>query len=120
MIEICLKNIRCYSYHGCLKEEGIIGGEYLVSLWARGDFHKSLDSDSLKDAVDYVLLNKIVLEEMAVRSRLLESVANRIVSRVLQEDSRVKRASVSVRKLSPPVCGDVGKVSVKISKKRKA
>ena len=120
MVEICLKNIRCYSYHGCLKEEGVIGGEYLVSLWVRGDFRKGSDSDSLKDTADYVLLNKIVLEEMAIRSQLLESVANRIVSRVLQEESRLKQATVLLSKLSPPVGGDVGRVSVKISKKRKA
>ena len=120
MIEICLKNIRCYSYHGCLKEERVIGGEYLVSLWVWGDFSKGPDSDSLKDTVDYVWLNKIVIEEMAIRSWLLESVANRIVSRILLEESRLKKASVSVSKLSPPVSGDVGRVSVKISKKRKS
>ncbi len=120
MIEVCLKNIRCYSFHGCLKEEKILGSEYLVSLRVKGEFDKSVQSDDLKDTVDYVLLNKIVLEEMATRSTLLESVANRIVSRILQEESRLKKASVSVSKLSPPVGGDVGRVSVKISKKRKS
>ena len=73
MIEVCLKNIRCYSFHGCLKEEKILGSEYLVSLRVKGEFDKSVQSDDLKDTVDYVLLNKIVLEEMAVRSKLLEN-----------------------------------------------
>ena len=91
-----------------------------MNLWVWGDFSKGSDSDSLKDTVDYVWLNKIVVEEMDVRSRLLESVANRIVSRILQEESRLKKVSVSVSKLSPPVGGDVGRVSVKISKKRKS
>tara|TARA_B100000929_G_C15415857_1_gene389642 strand:- start:104 stop:466 length:363 start_codon:yes stop_codon:yes gene_type:complete len=120
MIEICLKNIRCYSFHGCLKEEQILGGEYLVSLWVRGEFGKSVHSDALKDTVDYVLLNNIVLEEMATRSKLLESVADRVVSRVLREDGRVNQATASISKLSPPVGGEVESVSVKISKKRDA
>ena len=118
MIEVCLKNIRCYSFHGCLKEEKVIGSEYLVSLWVRGGFSKSTHTDNLKDTADYVLLNKIVLEEMAIRSRLLESVAHRIISRVLHEDGRVNQATASISKLSPPVGGDIERASVKISKKR--
>jgi len=120
MFEICLKNIRCYSYHGCLKEEEIIGSDYLVTLWVRGELSKSADSDSLKDTVDYVFLNKIVLEEMAIRSKLLESVANRVASRVLQEEVRLNQVTVSISKLSPPVNGDAELVSVKFSKKREA
>ncbi|MDB3874838.1 dihydroneopterin aldolase, partial [Flavobacteriaceae bacterium] len=36
MGKIILKNVRCYSFHGCLKEESIIGSDYLVNLkvWA--------------------------------------------------------------------------------------
>ena len=120
MIEVCLKNIRCYSFHGCLKEEKILGSEYLVSLRVKGEFDKSVQSDDLKDTVDYVLLNKIVLEEMAVRSKLLENVAYRVVSRTLKEDGRVSEAFVSISKLCPPVNGNTERVSVKISKKRDA
>tara|TARA_Y100000739_G_scaffold15716_1_gene12735 strand:- start:76 stop:438 length:363 start_codon:yes stop_codon:yes gene_type:complete len=118
MVEICLKNIRCFSFHGCLKEEKIIGSEYLASLWVKGSFYKSSKSDDLKDTADYVLLNKIVLEEMSIRSKLLEGVAERIVSRVLLEDVRVDKVTVSIAKLSPPLNGDTESVSVKISKKR--
>jgi dihydroneopterin aldolase len=38
-------------------------------------------SDDLNDTVDYVLLNKIVVEEMEIRSHLLEHVAQRIITR---------------------------------------
>tara|TARA_B100001250_G_scaffold398623_1_gene407089 strand:- start:507 stop:869 length:363 start_codon:yes stop_codon:yes gene_type:complete len=120
MIEVCLKNIRCYAFHGCLKEEKIIGSDYLVSLWVKGNFIKSARSDNIKDTADYVWLNKIVLEEMSVRSKLLESVANRVVSRVLREDGRVDTVTASISKLAPPVEGDTESVSIKISKKRGA
>jgi hypothetical protein len=35
--------------------------------------------------VDYVLLNRIVVEEMAIRSDLLEHVAHRIITRIFEE-----------------------------------
>lgn len=118
MVEIYLKNIRCYSYHGCLNEESVIGSEYLVNLWVKGFLGESAQSDELKDAIDYVVLNKIVKEEMSVASKLLEAVAKRILTRVLKEDSRVKEVNVMVSKLSPPINGDVESVSIKLSQKR--
>jgi dihydroneopterin aldolase len=42
-------------------------------------------SDDLNDTVDYVLLNKIVVEEMEIRSHLLEHVAQRIITRIFGE-----------------------------------
>ena len=118
MVEIYLKNIRCYSYHGCLNEESVIGSEYLVNLWVKGFLGESAQSDELKDAIDYVVLNKIVKEEMSVASKLLEAVAKRILTRILKEDNRVKEVSVMVSKLSPPINGDVESVSIKLSQKR--
>ena len=118
MVEIYLKNIRCYSYHGCLNEESVIGSEYLVNLWVKGFLGESAQSDELKDAIDYVVLNKIVKEEMSVASKLLEAVTKRILTRILKEDNRVKEVNVMVSKLSPPINGDVESVSIKLSQKR--
>ena len=70
MDKIVLKNVRCYSYHGCLKEESVIGSDYLVNISVYADLNK-ISSDQLKDTVDYVLLNKIIKTEMAVPSKLL-------------------------------------------------
>ena len=80
---IKLQNIRTFSFHGCLEEEARIGSDYRVDLEIKTDLRKSSMSDDLKDTVDYVLLNKIVVEEMAIRSKLLEHVAQRIVTRIL-------------------------------------
>ena len=60
---IKLQNIRTFSFHGCLEEEGKIGSDYRVDLEIKTDLRKSSLSDDLKDTVDYVLLNKIVEEE---------------------------------------------------------
>jgi len=118
MVEICLKNVRCYCFHGCLKEESIIGSEYLVNLWAKGALGKASLTDKIDDAIDYVFLNKVVVEEMSIPSKLLETVAERILNRVLNEDNRIQKITVSVSKICPPINGDVESVAVKLSKKR--
>ena len=120
MGKIILKNIRCYSFHGCLKEESIIGSYYLVSLEITADLKESAASDRLEDTVDYVLLNNIVKEEMAVASKLLENVAQRILSSIFKKALRVKKGVVEITKINPPINGDVVGVSVKLTKKKEA
>ena len=116
---IKVENIRVFAHHGCLKEETKIGSDYRVDLEVKADLNASANSDDLADTVDYVLLNKIVIEEMAQASKLLETVAQRILVRILNEDKLVTKASVSVSKLNPPIGGDVEAVTIKMTKKRK-
>lgn len=115
---IKLKNIRTYSYHGCLLEEGKIGSDYIVNLEIKTDLRKSSLTDNLKDTVDYVLLNSIVVEEMAIRSDLLEHVAHRIITRIFEEIPEVSRIIVAVSKLNPPIGGDVEAVTIEMEEYR--
>ena len=115
---IKLKNIRTFSYHGCLVEEGKIGSDYSVDLEVKTDLRKSCISDDLADTVDYVLLNQIVVEEMAVRSDLLEHVAHRIIVRVFAEAPSVSRIKIGVSKLNPPIGGDVEAVTIEMKEYR--
>ena len=66
---IKVENIRIYAYHGCLLEEGKIGSDYRVDIKVKANLETSAKSDELADTVDYVHLNKIVKEEMAIRSK---------------------------------------------------
>ena len=115
---IKLKNIRTYCYHGCLIEEGKIGSDYTVNLEVKTDLRKSSLSDNLRDTVDYVLLNRIVVEEMAIRSDLLEHVAHRIITRIFEEIPEVSRIIVAVSKLNPPIGGDVEAVTIEMEEYR--
>jgi 7,8-dihydroneopterin aldolase/epimerase/oxygenase len=115
---IKLKNIRTFSYHGCLVEESKIGSDYRVDLEIKTDLRKSCISDQLADTVDYVLLNQIVVEEMAVRSELLEHVAHRIIVRVFAEAPSVSRIKIEVSKINPPIGGDVEAVTIELEEYR--
>ena len=116
---IQLKNIRTFSYHGCLIEESKIGSNYRVDLEVKTDLSKSCATDNLFDTVDYVLLNKIVEEEMAIRANLLENVAKRIIDRTFKESAAVVKIKVAVSKLNPPIGGDVEAVTIILIEKRK-
>lgn len=116
MGKIILKDIKVYGYHGCLIEEGQIGSDYHVNLTIKADLKKSAISDNLNDTVDYVHLNRIVKQEMAIRAKLLESVANRILDRIYNEIPLVNKATVRVSKINPPIEGDVEMVSIEMSR----
>jgi dihydroneopterin aldolase len=115
---IRVKNIRVYAYHGCLVEEGKIGSEYRVDLTVKANLKKSSRTDALVDTVDYVHLNKIVKEEMAIRTKLLETVADKILDRILLEIPLVNNVKVEVSKLNPPIGGNVEMVTIAMSKNR--
>jgi 7,8-dihydroneopterin aldolase/epimerase/oxygenase len=115
---IKLQNIRAFAFHGCLEEEARIGSDYRIDLEVKTDLRKSSVSDDLKDTVDYVLLNKIVEEEMAIRSKLLEHVANRIITRIFKEIPSVSRIVLAVSKLNPPIGGDVEAVTIEMEEYR--
>lgn len=115
---IRLKKIKVYAYHGCLVEEGKIGSDYMVDLKVRASLAEASKTDELKDTVDYVHLNRIVKEEMAIRSKLLEHVGKRIINRIFNELLLVNEVRVEVSKVNPPIGGDVAEVIVAMKAKR--
>ena len=116
---IKVENIRVFAHHGCLQEETKIGSDYRVDLKVEANLQTSAKSDKLIDTVDYVLLNRIVRDEMSKPAYLLETVGKRILNRIFKESILVKKATVWVSKLNPPIGGDVEKVTIKMTDKRK-
>ena len=115
---IKLTNIRTFSYHGCLEEEAKIGSNYSVDLTIKTNLEPSSKTDELTDTVDYVDLNRIVVEEMAIRAELLENVAHRIIVRAMNEAPTITKIEVEVSKINPPIGGDVEAVTIVMSKTR--
>lgn len=112
MDEIVLENISIYAFHGCMKEETRIGSDYIINLNVKADLQNAAISDRLEDTVNYVDLLKIVNEEMAISSKLLEHVAERIVSRILRTMKMVNNVQVKVAKQNPPINGNISSVTI--------
>jgi dihydroneopterin aldolase len=107
-----VNGIKCYSHHGCLPEEELIGGHYIVDVHLTTDFSVAAETDNLLKTIDYVLVNLIVMEEMAIPSKLIEHVGQRITNRIKSEVQSLHSLRVKVTKLSPPINGDVENVAI--------
>ena len=111
---IKVEGIRLKAFHGCMEEEAKIGGNYEVNIRIKTEFGKSTETDELTDTVDYCVVNQIVEEEMAIRSKLIEHVAQRIFNKTMKHYPEIHELSIEIVKLSPPIDGDVKHVAVVI------
>lgn len=109
---ITVSGIQLYAYHGCMEEEAKIGSNYEVDVVLEADLSEAAATDELLHTVDYVSVNRIVTEQMAVRSKLLEHVAKRIIDQLSTHHPEIISMEVSVAKLSPPINGNVERVVV--------
>ena len=89
MYKIFVENIRCHSFHGCLPEETIIGGEYRVDVVAFLENEKLSGNDDLNETIDYCDVTKIVEDHMSVPCKLIETVCEKICDRVLKISSNI-------------------------------
>jgi dihydroneopterin aldolase len=107
-----VNGIKLYAFHGCLPEEGKIGGNYVVDVTLTTDFSKAAKTDELIETIDYVDINLIVKEEMAIRSKLIEHVGQRIYDRIYKEIQNIEKLKIKVTKICPPINGDVNDVAI--------
>ena len=79
MSTISIEQMEFYAYHGCFKEEQIIGTRFLVDLYLETDTKKAEKTDELADTVNYQEVYLLVKKEMDIKSKLLEHVGRRIL-----------------------------------------
>jgi 7,8-dihydroneopterin aldolase/epimerase/oxygenase len=112
-----VSGINIYAFHGCLEEEARIGGNYIVDVYLETDFTQAGLKDELSLTVDYVNVNKIVASEMAIRSNLIEHVGQRIWDKMTAELIGLNYLRIKIRKLMPPINGNVDEVAICIEGK---
>ncbi len=115
---IKVSGIKLYAYHGCLEEEAVIGGNYIVDIAITADLEQASQTDDLSQTVDYMVVYKIVRDQMAIRSKLVEHVTERIAKELLKQIARIQMVEVTVNKLNPPMNGDVEAASVTLKVSR--
>ena len=108
-----------YAYHGASDEEQTIGHRYRVEVKLHVDTHKAGLSDNLNDTVNYAEV-ALCIQEVAQSSqhRLLESLAERIVSVLLEQFQRVEAVTLKIEKRLPPFPAIVESVGVEIYRTR--
>ena len=110
---IKVEGIRVFSYHGHLPEEAVLGGHFIVNVFAEVNTYKVEKTDDLKDTIDYVKIIEVVEEQMAIRSNMIEVPAKRIVDSILAF-KKVQKVKVEVEKVQPPIDAIFDKISITI------
>ena len=116
MDRILIAGLREMGVHGVLAEEQNRPQPFQVDLELLVDLAPAGTSDALDDTVDYGVLCDAVRRVVADEHyQLLERLAARIAD-VCREDSRVNGVVVEVRKLQPPIAGQIDYVGVRIER----
>ena len=112
---IQIEGMEFYAYHGCCKEEQIVGNKFLLDLHIETDLEKPANSDSINDTINYQAVYEVVKKEMILKSHLLEHIANRIINSLYKNFSEIKKVTIKVAKMNPPIGGKVDNVSVTLT-----
>jgi dihydroneopterin aldolase len=111
---IYVNDIEVYANHGCLEEEAVIGGKYIIDAVFHVDVKKAAHYDDLDLTIDYVKVTDIIQREMAVRAKLIESVGYRMLHALQDEFPQADSIKLTLTKVSPPIPGQVGSVSIEL------
>jgi len=114
MSVISIEGMEFFAYHGCFKEEQVIGTKFRIDLYLKVDTSTAEKSDQLKDTVNYQSVYQLVKKEMETPSKLLEHVGRRILDRIKKEFNTIEHAHIKIRKLNPPLGGKMDFVSLEI------
>ena len=113
---IHIEEMEFYAFHGHFREEQIVGNRFLLDLKIETDMSMPADTDELEDAVNYQQAYSIVQREMKKKSKLLENIAKRILDALYDEMEGINSASITIRKMNPPMGGKMRAVSIRMSR----
>lgn len=111
---IYVNDIEVYAQHGCLDEEAVIGGKYMIDAILHVDVKRAAHYDDLDLTIDYVRVTEIVQKEMAIRAKLIETVGYRILNSLQNEFPQADAIRLRLTKIAPPIPGQVGSVSIEL------
>jgi len=111
-----LEEMEFYAYHGCFKEEQVVGNRFLVNVTLETDCTIAAGSDNINDALNYVSVYEIVREQIMQNSHLLEHLNKRIIDGIYECFPQLIKATVKVSKMNPPMGGQMKCVSVTFSR----
>jgi len=115
MSTISIEGMEFYAYHGCFAEEKVIGTRFVVDLYLETDTTEAEQTDNLEHTVNYLAVYQLVRKEMEHKSNLLEHVGRRIIDQTMQRFPMVKKVTVKVKKMNPPLGGKMDFVALTIT-----
>jgi dihydroneopterin aldolase len=101
-----------YAYHGCFKEESVVGTRFVINLELFLDSNRAEESDDLHDTINYLHVYQLIKLCMQTKSKLLEHLARRILLNLFVQYPKLDKVLIKVSKMNPPLGGQLASVSV--------
>ncbi len=115
---VALEGLEFHAFHGVYPHERESGNWFEVDIAVETDFSAAAFEDDLSGTVNYETLFAIVKAEMDKPSKLLETVACKIIDDILQELPVVQSVDIKISKVNPPIGGKCKRATVQVFKKR--
>ena len=113
---IRIKDMSFYGYHGVTAAEKETGRKYEVDCELEVDLAEPGQTDQLSDTIDYAEVYKLIKKEVENTAySLLERLASSLASKLL-DSFPVYRVTLKVRKMTPPIAGDIKYIEVEITR----
>lgn len=104
MDKITLKSLSFHGRHGYYENERVIGNEFELDVTARGDFRSAVEDDDLGRTFNYEVVYEVASAVFSGKEeKLIETLCIRIGDELFHRFPHLKKLSVSVRKLNPPI-----------------
>lgn len=112
-MKIIFNNIKVFAHHGWYEEEQKMGHWFSVDVQIEMN-NKEVLNDDLQNTFNYEEVYKIVKAEMLITQKLLETVVQNILQKIMNYEA-VKNATVRLNKLEPYKMEGVEKVAIELS-----
>ena len=112
-----LKGMKFYAYHGVSLQETKVGNYFVVDVLYALSLQDVFATDEIEDTISYAAVYEYVKQEMYISSKLLETVAARIMFVLKGHYNQLTYLKVKLTKLNPPVGGEVESASVILEEK---
>ena len=110
--EILIEGMEFFAYHGFYPEENRIGCKYSVDLHLTLPLDEPGTTDNLAHTVNYEEVYTLVRKEMDIQSKLIEHVAQRIMSALQTTYPQLTYIDLHLYKYNPPLGGQVHRVGI--------
>ncbi len=118
-MNITLKNMIFYGYHGLHEAERTLGQRFAIDVTVSSDPDLDEKVKSLHDSIDYTQIFEVVKEHVEnYKYHLLEKLANEIINAILRDFIIVKKVSLKVRKIAVPINGTLDYVELEMQREQ--
>jgi 7,8-dihydroneopterin aldolase/epimerase/oxygenase len=104
---IALEGMRFHAYHGFYDEEQIIGNDYIVDVYITANTGMAAATDDLYQTINYETVYEVCKFVMREKTRLLETIIERITIGLKHQFSNIQAVQVRIKKVNPPLGGHV-------------